>query len=414
MQLTICGHPPFRSHSSQSAFGAQGTAQKEGISWILFRVFRVFRRPSNLRHSCLFSSSCYFRVSQGETDCISQVIRKPCGLMNAYRTILLPVLVALAGGSMISTSMAQALPDKPVVQGKFLGDGKDGNIKFLVVQNREPFSDEAAIQFVFTEKDPSSSKKPEFDAMFKELGSALSISTFKDGRIFGCEVAHTSHEKSPFTALGQIKMTDFKVTDTHVSGHLTTGGEDEAFGQKWDVDLTFSAPLPKGAFAAVKAPEPEPEKAGKKMSKTDEPAAEPIAAGPKIAVKDLPLPAGALDVEYKQLVGHITFRSESSVSTVATDFAAKLKAQGWKDGPGSLMGKSNAILKRKLNEADLTIMVQPAGKGCNVKVFTEGLDWSSTPASSAAKPAKAGDADDIEAEANKLINDALKKIPGGL
>ncbi|WP_146848542.1 hypothetical protein [Brevifollis gellanilyticus] len=318
------------------------------------------------------------------------------------------MVVALASGSMIS---AQTLPDKPVVQGKFLGDGKDGNIKFLVVQNREPFSDEAAIQFVFTEKDPSSSKKPEFDAMFKELGSALSISTFKDGRIFGCEVAHTSHEKSPFTALGQIKMTDFKVTDTHVSGHLTTGGEDEAFGQKWDVDLTFSAPLPKGAFAAVKAPEPEPKKAGKKMTKTDEPAEEPIAAGPKIAVKDLPLPSGALDVEYKQLVGHITFRSESSVSTVATDFAAKLKAQGWKDGPGSLMGKSNAILKRKLNEADLTIMVQPAGKGCSVKVFTEGLDWSSTPASGAAKP---GDVEGIEAEANKLINDALKKIPGGL
>ena len=73
-----------------------------------------------------------------------------------------------------------------------------------------------------------------------------------------------------------------------------------------------------------------------------------------------------------------------------------------------------AILKRKLNDADLTIMVQPAGAGCNVKVFTEGLDWSSTSASGAAKPAKAGDVDDIEAEANKLINDALKKIPGGL
>lgn len=320
------------------------------------------------------------------------------------------MVVALASGSMIS---AQTLPDKPVVKGKFMGDGKDGKIQFLVVQNREPFSDQAAIQFVFTEKDPAFSKKPEFDAMFKKLGSALSISTFKDGGIFGCEVAHTSHENPPFTALGQIKMTDFKITDTHVTGRLTTGGEDEAFGQKWDVDLTFSAPLPKGAFAAVK--EPEPEKPGKKMTKTDEPEEQLGATGPKIAVKDLPLPAGAQDVEYKQLVGHITFRSDSPVSAVATEFAAKLKAQGWKDSPGSLMGKNNAILKRKLKDADLTIMVQPAaGKGCNVKVFTEGLDWSSAPASSAAKPAKAGDVDDIEAEANKLINDALKKIPGGL
>ncbi len=63
------------------------------------------------------------------------------------------------------------------------------------------------------------------------------------------------HEKSPFSALGEIKMEDFKVTDTTVSGRVTTGGELDAFGQKWNVDLVFSAPLPKGAFAGE---EPKP------------------------------------------------------------------------------------------------------------------------------------------------------------
>lgn len=304
---------------------------------------------------------------------------------------------------MICSVSAQS--DKPVVTGKFLGDGKDGKIQHLVVQTREPFNDKAAIQLVFTEKDPSSSRKPDFDAAFKKLGSALIISVFKDGGIFGCEVAHTAHQKSPFSALGEIKTKDFKVTDTQVSGVVTTDGELDAFGQKWEVELTFSAPLPKGAFAAVEEPKPEP----KRMAKEKSAPSEPAVAGEKLPVGKLPLPSGALDVEYKAIVEQIAFRSDASVSVVAGEFAAKLKEQGWKDGPGSLMGKNNAILKRKLNGADLTIMVQPAGTGCTVKIFAQGLDWSNPPASGAAKPA-AG-ADGIEAEANRLINDALKQIP---
>lgn len=322
-------------------------------------------------------------------------------------------MTALASVLITSASFAQTLPDKPVVSGKFLGDGKDGKIQHLVVQAHEPFSDKAAIKLIFTEKNPASSDNPGFDAAFKKLGSALILSVFKDGGIFGCEVAHTAHSKSPFSALGEIKMKDFKVTDTHVSGQASTGGELDAFGQKWEVELTFSAPLPKGAFAAVSEAEdaPMPKKAGKETD--DEPT---LAAGPKMPVAQLPLPAAALDVEYKKIVEHITFRSDASVSVVAADFSKKLKAQGWKDSPGGLMGKTNSILKRKLNSAELTIMVQSAGKGCTAKVFTQGLDWSDAPASAAAaaKPAKNVDANDIEAEANRLLNEALKKIPKGL
>ncbi len=146
--------------------------------------------------------------------------------------------------------LAQTPSDKPTVSGKFLGDGRDGKIQHLVVQTREPFNDKASIRLVFTEKDPSGSKKPDFDAGFNKLGSALIISVFKDGQIFGCEVAHTAHSKAPFSSVGKIKVVDMKVTDTHVSGRVTTGGEEEAFGQKWEVDLTFSAPLPPGAFAS--------------------------------------------------------------------------------------------------------------------------------------------------------------------
>lgn len=331
--------------------------------------------------------------------------------MNSKRTLLLPVAALLFSGLLITPARAQSVPDQPAVKGTFLGDGKDGKIQYLVVQTREPFSDKPSIRLIFTEKNPASSKKPDFDAGFKKLGSALIISVFRDGGIFGCEVAHTAHPKSPFSAIGEIKMTDFKVTETQVSGQVTTGGEREAFGQKWNVDLTFSAPLPKAAFAETNAAAPEPGKPAqeKKMTETAQ-------AGPKLPVAELPLPAAARNVEYKSVVQHIAFTADAPVSTVAGELSAKLKQQGWKDAHGGLMGKNNAILKRKLNGAELTAMVKPAGKGCTVTIFTQGLDWSNPPASTpgAAKATKDVNVDGLEAEANKALKDALKLIPGGL
>lgn len=334
--------------------------------------------------------------------------------MNSPRFFSRQLFTALLSTLIACSSQAQTSSAKPVVKGTFLGDGKDGNLQYLIVQTREPFSDQAAVRLIFTEKDSSKSKKPDFDAGFKKLGSALILSVFKDGSIFGCEVAHSAHAKSPFSSVGKIKITDIKVTDTEISGHVTTGGEDDAFGQKWNVDLTFSAPLPKGAFAAASEPAPQPKKSGKDTD--DEP---PVAAGPKIPVADLPLPAGARDVEYKTVVEQIAFSADASVSVVANDFSAKLKQKGWKESPGSLMGKTNAILNRKMNDAELTIMVQPAGKGCTVKIFAKGFDWSNPPESSPAKPAtetskpaKSNGSEEVEAKANKLLNDALKKIPG--
>ncbi len=341
-----------------------------------------------------------------------------CAIMNSSRFITQQLVTLLFSALMACITYAQTPSSKPVIKGTFLGDGKDANLQYLIVQTRESFDDRAAIRLIFTEKDSSKSSKPDFDAGFKKLGSALILSVFKDGQIFGCEVAHSAHPKSPFSSVGKIKITDMKVTDTEVSGHVTTGGEDDAFGQKWNVDLTFSAPLPKGAFADA-----EPKKAEKKASKDidDEP---PVAAGPKIPLAELPLPAAARDVEYKTLVEQIAFSADASVSTVANDFSAKLKKKGWKESPGSIMGKTNAILNRKLNDAELTIMVQPAGKGCTVKIFAKGFDWTNPPASSPeqpatdtdkpAKPKKGSGSDDVEAKANKLLNDALKKIPGRL
>lgn len=292
---------------------------------------------------------------------------------------------------------------KPMVAGTFLGDGKDAKIRHVLAETREPFSDRPAIRLVFTEKDPSSSEKPGWDAGFKKLGSALILSVNRDGEIFGCEVAHMNHPKSPFSALGEIKMSGFKVTDAEVSGHVTTGGELDAFGQKWNVDLEFTAPVPPGAFAAVPEAAPEPEKTR-----------EPEPAGPAPAAHELPLPASATDVDIKPLVGQIAFKSPKPVGAVAKELSEKLQQQGWKETKGGLNAKNNVILMRERDGAKLTIMIQAADSGSTGKIMTQGLDWSETPEQPAPKASEPDSRDNIGAEANRLINEALKQVPGGV
>ncbi len=310
--------------------------------------------------------------------------------------------------------VALAPPVKPSVSGKFLGDGKDGKLKFISVREGEPFSDKESITIVLTEKDHSKSAKPDFDASFKKFGSALILRVHHDGSIFGCEVAHSAHSKSPFSSVGRIHFSEFDLSGGNLKGHLSSGGADEFFGQTWEVDLDVAAPLPEKLRqpkkeAKVAAAEKKP---GKKDMSDDAPAKP---AGPKIPVQSLTLPATAKNVQYKKTVEHITFDSDANVATLAKDFGKSLTDQGWKDGPGSLMGKTNAILKRTKEGASLTIMVQPAGGGSQVKIFTEGLDWSNA-AATAPKPASS-----VEKEVKKEldaakdeINKALKDLPGGI
>ena len=300
-------------------------------------------------------------------------------------------------------------PVKPAVSGKFTGNGKNAAVKFVTVEEHEEFSGKPAVTLVFTEKDPAAARKASFDAAFGKLGSALILSVHHDGGIFGCQVAHSAHEKQGFTALGEIHMAEFEIAGGNVKGNVRTGKVLDTFGEKWEVDLKFAAPLPEKLRMASLAP-PKPAASEPRESTKKAP------AGPKIAARKLPLPKDAADVQYKQLVEHIQFSSAQPVEAVAKEFSASLKQQGWKDGAGSLLGKKNAILQREQGGAKLTIMIQSAAAGSVVKIFTEGLDWSGggeekPPAKG--KPADDDD-DDLGREAEKLLKDALKKLPKGL
>ena len=323
--------------------------------------------------------------------------------------------VALLMTGLVSAQAPAKLdpPVKPTVAGKFTGNGKAAAIKFVTVAEHEPFSGKEAVTLIFSEKDASASKRPSMDAMFGKLGSALTLSVFReDGAIFGCEVSHSAHTKRGFSSLGSIKMEDFKFAGGNVSGHVITGKELDTFGEKWEVDLTFAAPLPdKLRNAPAPAPKPvagdEPARRAKEEPKR--------AAGPMIAAQTLPLPKDSTNLEFKASVEQIHLSSPRPVDAVAKELSANLKQQGWKEGAGSLIGKTNAILKREQGDAKLTIFVQPSKPGCTVKILSEGLDWSKAPRS-AAPERTAGEPSikEIEDGANKAIKDALKGLPKGL
>jgi len=314
------------------------------------------------------------------------------------------------------SAQTPAKPDpaaKPAVTGKFTGNGKPAALKFVIVEEHEPFGDEPAFRMLFTEKDPAKSKKPSFDAMFGELGCALSLSLDYKGGIFGCEVWHSAHQKQGFSSVGRSKTTDFKIADGNVSGHVSTGGEQDAFGEKWDVDLTFTAAMPEKLRNPAATPPKKPTATETDDDKADDADGNAPKSGPAISAHKLPIPKDATGVEFKQIVGQIAFSSPQTVAAVTKELSYSLKQQGWKDGAGSLVGKTNSILKCEQGAASLTVMIQPAGTGSSVKIFTEGLDWSGgDDAKASGIPKDPEDAaDDIEAEARKQINDALKLIP---
>jgi hypothetical protein len=262
-------------------------------------------------------------------------------------------------------------PVKPTVSGKFIGNGKAAAIKFVTVLDHEPFSGQEAITLIFTEKDLSAAKNPGVEATFGKYGSALELNVHVDGGIFGCQVAHSAHEKKGFTSLGKIHMAEFEIVGGNVKGHVRTGEVLDTFGEKWEVDLKFAAPLPEKRRTA--AP---PKPAMKETAPAPAPSPAKAAASSGISARALPLPKDAQDVQFKDLVEQIHLASPRPVAAVADEMSARLKEQGWKEGKGGVRGPKNAILSREKGDAKLTIMIRGVESGSEIKIFADGLDWS--------------------------------------
>src|SRR6059058_1644793 len=195
---------------------------------------------------------------------------------------------------------------KPSVTGVFKGNGKEAKLTYVSAHWREPFSDKPSMVLVFTEKVHSKDKKPDFNAGFGKFGSAVVVSLHEDGDIFGCEVAHSALQHKNFSSVGTIKTNDFEYADGQAKGKLTTDGPTDIFGETWEVNVKFVAPLgeiPKEYQVAEstetkqtppKSEESEPVEADNKT------ATKPAAPG--LNAKDVALTTDATDVEYKSLV----------------------------------------------------------------------------------------------------------------
>jgi hypothetical protein len=301
------------------------------------------------------------------------------GMFAAGFDVRFDVALLHAGESLPATVKKKPGPAanvKPSVTGVFKGNGKEAKLAHVSAHWREPFSDKPSMVLVFTEKDHSKDQKPDFDASFGKFGSALIISLHEDGDIFGCQVVHTAHQKQGFSSIGQIKTNNFEFADGKVQGELTTDGQAEVFGETWEVNLKFVAPLgeiPK-EFQVADSEKPEKDAADKPMTELSEKAA-PEPAKDQLNVKDLALTKDASDVEYKALVEHLLFKSKSNVKSVCAELAANLKAQGWTKEGSDLVTPASSILKRKRGDAALTIFVKPENGGSQVQMFTEGLSW---------------------------------------
>ena len=277
---------------------------------------------------------------------------------------------------------------KPTVTGMFKGNGNEAKIAYVSAYWDEPFSGKQSIVLVFTEKDHSKDKKPKFNASFSKFGSALIISLHEDGGIFGCQVVHSAHKKQGFSSIGQIRTNNFKYEEGKVEGELLTDKELEFFGDTWEVNLKFVAPLgevPKEFQVAdeKKTEKPAPDKPSTKKPAAEDaeddddddekPASQP--AKDQLKVKDLALTKDATQVEYNAVVEHVLFKSKLGPKAAVLELTANLNAQGWTKEGIDLFTSASTIMKRKRGDATLTIFVKPAGGGSDVKIFTEGLSW---------------------------------------
>ena len=343
------------------------------------------------------------KLQEGRVSGKASQPRDTEGMFPTAFDVRFDVKLLAAGESLPATVVKKPGPAanvKPTVTGVFKGNGKEAKIAFVSAQWQEPFSGKSSMKLVFTEKDHSKVKKPDFDAAFGKFGSALIISLHEDGSIFGCQVVHSAHSKQGFSSIGSIRTNNFKYDEGKVEGELMTDGQVDTFGEKWEVNLKFVAPLgeipkefqvPDSKKAEEKTtdkPKPQtsdddedgnddememPSTESTTVKPTEKPASQP--AADKLKVKDLALTKDAYDVEYKAVVEHVLFKNKSGVKATVTELTANLKAQGWTKEGTDLFTPASTILKRKREGATLTIFVKPYGTSSEVKIFTEGLAW---------------------------------------
>ena len=139
---------------------------------------------------------------------------------------------------------AQSIAADSEVSGIFKGNDQLAKLAFVSARKGTPLRGQETIKLVFTEKDHSKDEDAPLKALFGDYGSALVIGIQLDGKVVTCDVRHEAHKQKPISSPRSVKMSEFKNENGQLSGKLTTDGKAEAFGETWEVNLTFKTKAP--------------------------------------------------------------------------------------------------------------------------------------------------------------------------
>ena len=151
---------------------------------------------------------------------------------------IVSVLVVLVAGAV------QIIAADFEVTGIFKGNDQPAKLAFVSAHKGTPLRGKETIKLVFTEKDHSKDEQADLKALFGDYGSALVIGIQLDGKVVTCDVRHEAHKQKPISSPTSVKMSEFKNENGQLSGKLTTDGKAEAFGETWEVNLTFKTAAP--------------------------------------------------------------------------------------------------------------------------------------------------------------------------
>ena len=130
------------------------------------------------------------------------------------------------------------------VSGIFKGNDQPAKLAFVSARKGTPLRGQETIKLVFTLKDHSKDEQADLKALFGDYGSALVIGIQLDGKVVTCDVLHEAHKQKPISSPTSVKMSEFKNENGQLSGKLTSDGKAEAFGETWEVNLTFKTKAP--------------------------------------------------------------------------------------------------------------------------------------------------------------------------
>jgi hypothetical protein len=147
---------------------------------------------------------------------------------------------AAAPASAPASAVAAPAPTGAPISGVYSVNGKAATLTQVTAHPDEPFDGKPVTAILFTSKDQGGDPKAFSGALFGHFGDAVLIKVNSEGQVVECEVVNSGLTHGQTASLsGVFKITDFQNTGGQISGHLTSGGPTDFFGDKIDVDLTF-------------------------------------------------------------------------------------------------------------------------------------------------------------------------------